>query len=161
MNLSGKISLFMIGLVASAVPAAAIIGGPFSGNDRIATAQQTLDIPGVPLVTWTGSTAGFTTEPGELLPCLMTATGWFSFVGIVPGIATVDTFTSNYDTVLAAYSGAPGATTPAGLSFLTCNDDFGGLQSQISFPVSVGTTYYVQVGSWFFPGAGGTTIHFR
>jgi hypothetical protein len=138
----------MIALAAFTAPANALVGGPFSGNDNIVTAQATLSVPPVP-ISWTGSNVGATTEAGELLPCLMSNTVWFSFVAVVPGIVTIDTFGSNYDTALAAYSGAPGATSPAGLTFLTCNDDFQGLQSQISFPATTGSTYYVQAGGWF------------
>ena len=50
---------------------------------------------------------------------------------------------SNFDTVLAAYSGTCGALTQ-----LACNDDTCGLQSEVTFPVTVGNVYYVRVGGW-------------
>ena len=49
-----------------------------------------------------------------------------------------DTFGSDYDTTLAAYTGMQGS-----LVEVACNDDAGsGLQSQIVFPVVGGQTYY-------------------
>jgi len=48
-----------------------------------------------------------------------------------------DTFGSNYDTVLSAWTGTQGA-----LNLVACNDDFGGAQSKITFAATAGTTYY-------------------
>ena len=55
-------------------------------------------------------------------------------------LIAADTFGSNYDTVLSAWTGTQGA-----LSRVACNDDFGGLQSQVTFDATAGTTYYFMV----------------
>jgi PKD repeat protein len=53
---------------------------------------------------------------------------------------TANTFGSNYDTVLSAWSGTQGS-----LNLVACNDDFNGLQSKINFAAAGGTTYYFMV----------------
>ena len=61
---------------------------------------------------------------------------WYAFTPVVSGSITAETFGSDYDTTLSAYTGTQGALTQ-----LTCNDDAGaGLLSQIRFPVAAGTT---------------------
>jgi hypothetical protein len=69
------------------------------------------------------------------------ASVWYAFTPVVSSSITADTFGSDYDTSLSAYTGTQGALTA-----LACNDDAGaGFQSQIRFPVSAGTTYYFMV----------------
>jgi hypothetical protein len=60
----------------------------------------------------------------------------------------VDTFGSDYDTTLSAWTGSRG-----NLNRVACNDDFQGLQSRIRFTAQSGVTYYLMVGS--FPGTPG------
>ena len=136
----------------SAPPAEArvtiVVNAPPSGppNDNRANAT----IVSVPS-TWTQSTVGATTEAGEPAMCASWgATVWFRFTAPSSGMITVDTFGSNYDTVLAAY--------PLGSNtHLACNDDAaGGVQSQISFSVSANSVYELQVG-----GFGGQTGNLR
>jgi len=77
---------------------------------------------------------------------------WFSWTADVTGDATVDTCGSGPDTKISAYdgSGCPSAGS------IACNDDTCGLQSQITFAVTAGSTYTIQAGN--FPGqAGGAT----
>jgi murein DD-endopeptidase MepM/ murein hydrolase activator NlpD len=111
-------------------------GGP--PNDYRANATI-LSVPS----TWTQSTAGATIETGEPAMCASWgATVWFRFTAPASGMITIDTFGSNYDTVLAVY--------PLGSNtWIACNDDAGtGLQSQVSFEVSAGLVYEVQVGGY-------------
>jgi hypothetical protein len=55
----------------------------------------------------------------------------------------VDTIGSDYDTMLAVWSGTPGNLQPVG----TCNDDLGGgsYQSRVAVPLAAGGSYYVEV----------------
>jgi hypothetical protein len=141
--------------LAAAAPALAA-SFTFGGNDNLAAAAPVIHFPSSPFF-WTGSTIGYTNEAGELLPCAgISNTAWFTFPGVA-GPAVVDTFGSNYDTVLAAYSGPVGATSTGQLTLLACNDDFNGLQSQVTFPVAAGTQYYLQVGG-FFGGQGNVKL---
>ncbi|HZN18063.1 MAG TPA: PKD domain-containing protein, partial [Micromonosporaceae bacterium] len=55
---------------------------------------------------------------------------------------SANTFGSSYDTVLSAWTGSQGSLNP-----LACNDDANGTaQSQIAFPVTANTTYYLMAG---------------
>jgi len=75
---------------------------------------------------------------------------WFEWTADADGNAVIETCGSADDTKIAAY---PAGGCPADGSSIACNDDFCGLQSSISFPVTSGTTYLLQVGN--FPGAAG------
>ncbi len=76
---------------------------------------------------------------------------WFDWTADATGIATVTACGNTaVDTKMAAY---PGSGCPLDGASLACNDDDCGLQSTISFPVTAGSTYTLQVGS--FPGAAG------
>jgi hypothetical protein len=64
----------------------------------------------------------------------------------------VNTFNSDYDTVLTAYNGTPGPTTE-----IACNDDTGGVQSEIQFLGIAGTTYWIEAAG-FHASLGGTLV---
>jgi len=71
----------------------------------------------------------------------------------VDGWIAADTFGSDYDTTLSAYTVSPG-----GLVQVACNDDAGfGLQSQVTIPVTAGDTYYFMAGA-FASGPGGNLV---
>jgi hypothetical protein len=77
-------------------------------------------------------------------------TVWFRYVASFTGRLQVNTFGSDYDTVLSAY---PGTTSPG--AELACSDDAGGtFQSQIRFSVSSGQSYLIQVSDFGSPGGG-------
>lgn len=93
------------------------------------------------------STQGTSVEPGEPLPCgLGGSTVWYAYTETSDQTAIADTFGSNYDTVLAIYTGPPQATGFTDLRMVACNDNHDGLQSEVSFSAQAGTTYYFQVG---------------
>jgi hypothetical protein len=75
---------------------------------------------------------------------------WYRFTAPTSGTLTANTFGSNYDTILAVYTGSCGAFTPTGV----CNDDTGGAQSRVSFQATSGRTYYFLVTS--YTNVGGT-----
>jgi subtilisin family serine protease len=69
------------------------------------------------------------------------ASVWYRWTPTGSGQVTVDTFGSNFDTLLAVYTGSSvGSLTP-----VVSNDDTGGLQSQVSFPATAATTYQIAV----------------
>jgi len=76
-------------------------------------------------------------------------TVWYKFTSEGNGRVTIDTsnnFNPNsYDTILAVYTGTCGATT---LNMVACNDDYQGFASRVTFNVSQGVTYYVEVADW-------------
>ncbi len=81
---------------------------------------------------------------------------WYSLVAPGTGTLTVDTFGSNYDTVLAAFTGTCGglSAVPGG-----CNDDNGGLQSAIAISVTSGTTYLLEVTDYGYGFGGNLVLH--
>ncbi len=72
---------------------------------------------------------------------------WYLYVAPCNGTLTVHTCVSGaepaMDTVLAAYTG-----TCASPTLVACNDDSCAVRSQISFPVTAGTTYRIRVGGY-------------
>ena len=102
-------------------------------------------------------TSTATTEAGDPAPGCgngsRAKTVWYSYTPPAPGLLTVDTFGSSYNTILAAYTGSCGSMTEA-----ACNDDAGGAQSSITMQVTPGTTYSFLV-SAFSSDGGALTFH--
>jgi hypothetical protein len=66
---------------------------------------------------------------------------WYEVVPSLSGDLILNTFSSNYDTVLSIWTGSRGALTNRG-----CNDNApGSAQSQLMVPVTAGTPYFIQV----------------
>ena len=87
-----------------------------------------------------------TLEPGELQPScrVMGATVWYSYTASKDLEMVANTFDSDFDTVLAVYTGQG----LPNLSELGCNDDAGSGQSEVSFSAEEGPTYYFQMGGY-------------
>jgi hypothetical protein len=86
----------------------------------------------------------------------LSRTVWYSFTAPANGIITADTFGSDFDTLLAVWTGANCST----LSEATCANDSGGTpQSKIAMPVQQGVTYLIQAGANGDPGDV-STLHF-
>ena len=92
-----------------------------------------------------------TKEPGE--PRHADRTGgrsvWWDFVTPSAGEVTISTAFSNFDTLLAVYTGG----SVSSLTEVAANDDFGGFQSQVTFDAAPFTVYRVAVDG--FNGANG------
>ncbi|MFN0035849.1 MAG: HYR domain-containing protein [Saprospiraceae bacterium] len=100
------------------------------------------------------STSAATTDAATptCITALNTAPGvWYSLVGNGSSI-TLSLCGSGYDTKLGVFSG-----TCAALTCVTGNDDFCGVQSQVTFTSVAGTTYYVLV-TGFSAGSGAFTL---
>lgn len=105
------------------------------------------------------NTLGATTEGTDPTPsCLsgspVSKTAWYFYTPATSGSATINTRNSNYDTVLAVFTGTTGsfAEVPSG-----CNDDINGVPespSEVVINVTGGTTYRIMV-SGFVPSDGG------
>ncbi len=124
-------------------------GGPanncFASPTSMAAGGQTV----------TQSSVGATTESGEPAPCgSIGATVWFTWTPTASGTTTFETAGSNFDTVLAVYTGS----SLTALTNKGCNDDISGtdLDSRVSFSVTSGTTYRIQAGG--YNGATGSTL---
>lgn len=80
---------------------------------------------------------------------------WYRFTAPSNGTLTADTFGTNYDTILSAYTGTCGSYTGVAGA---CNDDTNGVQSRIAFAAGGGTTYYFLVTAYSNNG-GALTFH--
>ncbi len=135
-------------VLAAAVTATIVVGGlaGFPGvaqaapsNDNFANAQALTPYPG----SLTMDTAGATAQAGEPDHAGQPATAsvWFRYNAATGGIVTIDTCSSNFDTVLEVYTG----TTLSNLDSVASSDDDCGIRSTVSFLATAGTSYPVAV----------------
>lgn len=108
--------------------------------------------------TTNGNNAGATTQDNEPLPFFAHgATAWWSLTPDSDGRMEIDTFGSNFDTTLIAYSGD---SLPS-LQTLAINDDDGdGVQSRVSVAARAGVPIQISVGG-FFGETGNITLNWR
>lgn len=82
---------------------------------------------------------------------------WYRFQPKADGLVTLDTFGSNYDTVLVVYTSSPGQSAQE-LTQIAWNDDSysdsGFFQSIVQFQGTANTTYFIQVHAYPAPGLG-------
>lgn len=108
-------------------------------------------IPGLPF-TDNLVTTGATTAPDDPDCIGQGPTVWYVFTPTEDMPITANTFGSDYDTTLSAYTGSRGA-----LSQIACNDDWGSLQSRITFNAVAGEPVFFMVGA-FASGPGGNLV---
>jgi hypothetical protein len=98
-----------------------------------------------------GTNTTYTREPGEPYHASRSGThsAWISWTAPASGPCTMDTFGSDFDTVLAVYTNAPpGPPTLANLVEVASNDDAPGsgtLQSAVTFNAIAGVIYQIAV----------------
>ncbi len=94
--------------------------------------------------TFTGSNIGATGEVGEAVheaSAPPTASVWWSWTAPANGVAVIDTLGSDFDTIVAVYTG----TDVTALTLVASNDDAGGPQSRVGFLCTAGTAYVIAV----------------
>ena len=125
----------------------AAVGAPPS-NDDIATAVAVTTLP------FSDARSTVEATPAATDPSCAGGgpTVWYAVRLKKDTAVTATTTGSSYDTTLSAYTGSPGSLTQ-----IACNDDFGGLQSQITFTAPARQTIYVMVGA-FASGPGGDLV---
>lgn len=74
---------------------------------------------------------------------------WYRLTPPSTGFVTINTYNSDYDTVLAAYDGSAVE--------IACNDDQGGVQSEIQFLAVAGMTYWIEA-TGYHDSPGGTLV---
>ena len=105
-------------------------------NDDFAQAQVLgQELP----VSVTGSSVDASAEAGD--PSAGGRSVWYSWTAGLTGQVTVDTCSSNFDTLLAVYSGS----ALGDLTTLASNDDACGSSSTVRFQATAGTTYRIAV----------------
>jgi len=110
--------------------AAVVIPDPLPFSGSVSTEEATLE-PDEPAL---GDTCGF--RVGR--------TVWYRYTPTTDTFLSATTLGSTFDTVLGVWSGPDLAT----LSLVACNDDAGGLESNVSFLAEMGTQYNFQVGGF-------------
>jgi PKD repeat protein len=140
------------GLSAAALGFPAAAQAATAPNDSFTGATVITSLP----FSTTQDTTQATSDPSDPSGCSNNASVWFSFTPSADMRLEADTFGSNYDTVLSAWTGTQGA-----LNLVACNDDSGGTQSKITFSATAGTTYYFMVAQCCGDGGtGGGNLHF-
>jgi hypothetical protein len=109
------------------------------------------------------STAGSTREAGEPTHCgvaLAGASQWFTYLAEANGQLTIDTDGSDFDTVLAVYTGT--GDDFASLTNIACDNNSGadGRDSRVSFPATAGTLYFIAIDGVARP-TGTAQLHYR
>lgn len=116
-----------------------------------------------PIIADLGTQSTTVTTANQNLPgltgCNLNNTVYFLWTAPCDGTATIDTFTSSYDTVLHLFTAdaCPGGFTADNL--VACNDDTGGLQSEVVADVVGGESYYIVVASFGAAGAGTAVVN--
>ena len=71
---------------------------------------------------------------------------WYCYTATCNGCATVSLAGSNFDTKIAVYDGCD--CYPSQEDLIKTNDDFDGQQSQVTFAVTAGSQYLIEVGGF-------------
>jgi hypothetical protein len=135
----------ILGLVLTA-PAPALAAPP--ANDDF---DNAVAFTAVPFEATTDTTEATVADDDPTCVPDSTNTVWYAVTLPITTEIVVDTFGSDYDTVLSAWTGPRGA-----LEQVACNDDSGSLQSRIAFTAEAGVTYHLLVGT--FPGSPSGTL---
>ena len=78
--------------------------------------------------------------------CMTGPNIWYVYTATCTGEATVSLCGSSYDTKLAVYNGS--GCNPSLSRLIECNDDYCGWQSEITFDVTTGQQYLIEVGGF-------------
>ncbi|MBX3405314.1 MAG: hypothetical protein KF869_01015 [Phycisphaeraceae bacterium] len=70
---------------------------------------------------------------------------WYRFTPAQNDVYVIETCGSPLDTVLSVWTSCPGNQL---VDMIACNDDFCGLQSQVTLPMNAGQTYFIRVAGW-------------
>ncbi len=106
-------------------------------NDFCADATPINEVTNLPFSTLAATQSGVNPGCGGTDPVDI----WYAYTATVSGDATFDLCGSEFDTRIAVWDNCGG-------NLLACNDDDCGYQSAVNLPVTMGTTYYVQVGGY-------------
>jgi len=129
---------------------------PAVANDLCSGAIVVTSVP------YTGmeSTLAATKDPGDPTPSCGNHSAaksvWYRFTAPSDGRITADTFGSSYDTLLSVHTGTCAALTAVSGGCNDGNDDARGSQSQVTFSVVGGTTYFFMITA--YSGNGGTLV---
>jgi hypothetical protein len=112
---------------------------PSESNDNCQNAKLIGNVTGLAFDTSDATFDG----PGR---CMTSPNIWYIYTAICTGETTVSLCGSSYDTRLAVYNG--GGCNPSESRLIECNDDYCGWQSEITFDVTAGQQYLIEVGGF-------------
>ena len=75
--------------------------------------------------------------------CMKSRNIWYCYTATCTGAVTVSLCGSSFDTRIAIYNGC--SSTPTLDDMVRCNDDFCSRQSEVTFPVTFGNKYLIEV----------------
>ncbi len=75
-------------------------------------------------------------------------TVWYKFTPVTNAVVTINSDTSNYDTVVGVFTSTDEDNPCLALQPVACNDDFTGFTSQVTFTAVQYQTYYVVIADW-------------
>jgi hypothetical protein len=134
-------------ILAALLSATRAVAGGTPANDRCEDATAITELP----YSATALTSAATTDPADPTPqCSIDSPNsrgksvWYAVTSSTAATVIADTFDSDYDTILTAYSGACDALQPIPDA---CSDDdpLDGAQSRVVIAVTPGTTYRLMV----------------
>ena len=108
-------------------------------NDNCANATSVGNVTNLSFDTTSATSDG----PGH---CTTGPNIWYVYTATQSGGVTVSLCGSSYDTTLAVYDGSD--CPPKLEDLIRCNDDFCGKQSEVTFYVSAGRDYLIEIGGW-------------
>jgi len=150
-----RISLKLIVTMLAAL-SLVLLGGSSAlaaGSDEAAGATKFRDLPFSDTTDATAAT-GNVNDPAACNSGAATNSVWYRIEPKASGVVQLNTFGSNYDTVLSVWKSSPGQSANA-LTLVTCNDDGPfSLQSAVSFPAERNATYFIMVDPFGSTGAG-------
>ncbi|MCB2221547.1 MAG: choice-of-anchor J domain-containing protein [Bacteroidetes bacterium] len=113
----------------------------YNVNDFCANATSIGEVVNLPFATLSATSDGYNPDCGGDAPPIDI---WYLYTPGMSGLATFDLCGSDFDTRIVLWEACPDGV----ISSLACNDDDCGLQSRLSYVVSSGESYYVQVGGY-------------
>ena len=108
-------------------------------NDDCENAKAVGDVSNLPFDTREATIDG----PGHYMN---SPNVWYCYTASCTGCATVSLLGSSFDTKVAVYNGC--SCYPASNKLIIGNDDFDGQQSQVTFAVTAGQQYLIEVGGF-------------
>ncbi len=132
-----KSKVLLVCVLAILLGNAQVSNGAPPANDDIQNAKGVGDVTDLAF-----DTTEATIDGPEL--CGRSQNIWYCYTATCTGAATVSLCGSSFDTRLAIYNNGC-ISTPTSDDMLRCNDDFCGRQSEVTFPVTVGNKYLIEV----------------
>jgi Zn-dependent metalloprotease/fibronectin type 3 domain-containing protein len=123
---------------------------PPAANDDFDAATVISSLPYTDSVNTAGATTAADDPTFSCVSDKRNNSVWYRYTPDAATALTFNTTGSDYDTVLAVWTGSRGSLTS-----VACNDDSGGLQSKVTFAASAGVTYSIEIASY---GAGGGSL---